>query len=222
MPALGVGNIMSQFLEELIKLLGGFAIFAGALAWLIKSIITHFLSKDVEKYKSRLSAEAAREIEQFKNQLQMVALEHEVRFSKLHEKRAEIIADFWGLLYEADMSVRTLEVRIKEKHTESVVVAAAKQAHEACKDAFKFYEKNRLYFSKDLSDKIHRILSTMELTAAAYPYAEVRTSALEIWDKQSRQIMSIMDDVEHEFRVMLGAEKTDPKQTSSSNKAAKE
>ena len=34
----------------------------------------------------------------------MVAREHEVRFSKLHEKRAEIISELYGLLREANNS----------------------------------------------------------------------------------------------------------------------
>jgi hypothetical protein len=35
------------------------------------------------------------EIERLKTSLQMTALEHQVRFSKLHEKRAKVIADLY-------------------------------------------------------------------------------------------------------------------------------
>ena len=40
--------------------------------------------------------------EQRKQALQMVALEHQVRFSKLHEKRAEVIAELYKQLVEVE------------------------------------------------------------------------------------------------------------------------
>jgi hypothetical protein len=39
--------------------------------------------------------------EQVKNSLQIAALEHQVRFSKLHEKRAEVIENAYGRLVDA-------------------------------------------------------------------------------------------------------------------------
>ena len=42
------------------------------------------------------------EIERLKTALQAAALEHQVRFSKLHEKRAEVLADLYKLLVEAE------------------------------------------------------------------------------------------------------------------------
>ena len=58
---------MGEFWQEIIKSLGGLAILAGMLGWLIKSIITHFLSKDVEAYKTKLGEE----VEQFKAQINL-------------------------------------------------------------------------------------------------------------------------------------------------------
>ena len=49
--------------EEIIKLLGGTAIIVAAVAWLIRSLIVHFLSKDVEKYKEQLRAANDLELE---------------------------------------------------------------------------------------------------------------------------------------------------------------
>lgn len=45
-------------MEEVIKFLGGTAIAVGAVAWLIKSLVSHLLGKDVEQFKSRLVFEA--------------------------------------------------------------------------------------------------------------------------------------------------------------------
>jgi len=56
-----------------------------------KSVIIHFLSRKIEAYKIELKRESDKEIEQIKSRLQMVALERQIVFSRLHEKRAEIV-----------------------------------------------------------------------------------------------------------------------------------
>lgn len=43
--------------------LGGTAIFAAALAWLLKGLINHWLRKDIELYKQRLASVAELELE---------------------------------------------------------------------------------------------------------------------------------------------------------------
>lgn len=45
-------------MEEVIKFLGGTAIAIAAVAWLIKSLVSHLLGKDVEIFKSSLKYEA--------------------------------------------------------------------------------------------------------------------------------------------------------------------
>lgn len=45
-------------MEEVLKFIGGSAVAIGAVAWLIKSLVSHLLGKDVEIFKSRLKHEA--------------------------------------------------------------------------------------------------------------------------------------------------------------------
>jgi hypothetical protein len=147
-----------------------------------------------------------RKLERFKSDLNRLAKEHEVRFSELHKKRAGIIAELFSLLYKADISVRVIEIRTKEKHSEATLEYAAKEAKEACNKALEFYERNKLYLSKELSDLIFRSLSTMHLTSSASPFPETRSGALDIWTEESHRIALIMDRLEQEFRIMLGSE----------------
>ncbi len=70
----------------------------GAAAWLIKTVLNQGLARDAEVFRTQLRADADKEIERLKNSLQMVAVEHQVRFSKLHEKRAEIMAELYKRL----------------------------------------------------------------------------------------------------------------------------
>src|SRR5580658_2945735 len=65
---------------------GGNAMLLLAVAFLGKSLIGNFLAKDLEK---------------FKGDLQLAAVEHQIRFSRLHDKRATVLADLYKLLVVA-------------------------------------------------------------------------------------------------------------------------
>lgn len=79
---------------------GGGSILLAASAWLMKTVLTDKFARDAEAFKSRLKAEADVEIERLKSSLQMTAIEHQVRFSKLHERRAELIAELYERLVD--------------------------------------------------------------------------------------------------------------------------
>lgn len=70
-------------LEIIIASVSGSAVLMGAVAWLIRSLVVHVLSEDLESFKTKL---------------QSAALEHQVRFTRLHENRASIIAELYSKL----------------------------------------------------------------------------------------------------------------------------
>jgi hypothetical protein len=77
---------------------GGGGIVLGGAAWLIKTALMSKLSQETEAFKARLKADADVEIERLKSSLQKIAVEHQVRFSKLHSERAEAIAELYKRL----------------------------------------------------------------------------------------------------------------------------
>src|SRR6266853_1698197 len=93
--------------QELVKTLGGQAVFLAAAAYLIKQLVSSRMEREtesfktklqsdatfqIEAFKAKLQAEANIEIERLKSSLQIAVLEHQVRFSKLHEQRATLIS----------------------------------------------------------------------------------------------------------------------------------
>jgi hypothetical protein len=84
------------------------AILLAALAFLTRSIILHWLGKDIEGFKTMVNTHAQRMIEEFKAQLAREAREHRVRFESLHHKRAEAIE----ALYEKPIRARDTMERL--------------------------------------------------------------------------------------------------------------
>jgi len=220
--------MMSGFWAELIKSLGGLAILAASLTWLTKSIITHFLSKDVEAYKSRIASESPREIEQFKAQLQIMAREHEVRFSKLHEKRAEIISELYELLTEAKNRSELLDVVFQmgpipglpfnSAASDEVNDQVAEEAADKCTRVFTFFTRHKLFFSEELSEKMEKLISTISQPSAHYQMRDVRhvlgvedpqetrRETLEFLRNERPNIEHILKLLERDFRLLLGSD----------------
>jgi hypothetical protein len=88
--------------QEIFTTVGSTAVTVAAATFLTKSVINHLFTRDVEKFKAGLKADADIEIEKLKHSLEKIAVEHQVRFSKLHEKRAEVIADLYARLVDAE------------------------------------------------------------------------------------------------------------------------
>ena len=84
--------------QTIILAVTGNTLVLGVLGWLFKSLIGKLLAQDLERFKASLASETATAVECLKHELQIVAVEHQIRFSKLHEKRAEVIAELYGLL----------------------------------------------------------------------------------------------------------------------------
>src|SRR5687767_12038505 len=140
---------MWGFILELLKTLGTTAIVVGASAWFTKAVITHFLSRKIEVYKIELKSESDKRIEEVKSQLQIMAQEHQIVFSRLHEKRAEIVAESYTLIHE----VYTKAVRLGADVFHEGLGTPKPRTKEIFDDCLKFYDffqSRRIYFSEEV------------------------------------------------------------------------
>jgi len=143
-------------LKELGTILGGTAIAVAALAWLAKSLLTHYLSKDIEKHKATLTAQNALESERLRAELTKQALEHEVRFRRVDEKVAEHLDHVYRHLfrfYESVCSyVRDVEWSCEPSKEEKL--EAASKANRAFWD---YFLVNRVYLPPTLFQRVRQL-----------------------------------------------------------------
>lgn len=206
---------MFEVLKQVLTLLGGFAIFAAALAWLLKSVIIHFLDKDIEKYKTQVTLEANRSIEEFRAELQMAMREHDVKFADLHRKRAEVIAELHGLLNETSISIIQFSYRNLNTMDDEAIARAASTLLGQATSAFNFYGKHKIYLSRDLSKMIEDgifAIHDQSLGYLAYHGKGIEHSTdLQLKmaaDLRNRgvEIAQTLERLELEFRLLLGSE----------------
>jgi hypothetical protein len=186
-------------LEIVITSIGGSAVLFTVVGFLARSLVLHLLSKDIAK---------------FKVDLEKIAYGHQIRFSQLHDKRAQVIAELYGSIValerKAEVFVRLLLASDKEKNNSRLI-----ELWDAADKFQDVFQKNRIYFeerickkidslNESLSDPISKLVMHNEMSVQSNNYKDLFQS----WDAATKQINEIIpgvkSDIEFEFRNILG------------------
>jgi hypothetical protein len=181
----------------------------GAAAWLAKTLLSDRLTRQAESFKIQLKADADTANERLKNSLQMMALEHQVRFSKLHEKRAEVIGELYARLIEVEKGYgRFVLVDGYERDAEKQGEARHK-TDDAMYEMSLFIEKHRIYFPAGVWDNAIHVGVYGEV-GGTYATPETARERREAFRKATealqKEIPAARTALEDEFRKLLGVE----------------
>jgi hypothetical protein len=153
--------------ETLLLAFGGNAVLLIVLAWLARSLFSQLMAKDLERFTSDLAGTSVTAAERLKHDLHLVAQEHQLVLSRLHEKRAQVIAEAYGLLVEAHWAAQELvslvdwagEPSKKEKYG----IAMAKAA-----EFYRFFDRNRIYLPVEACGSIDALVQAMRTKVIAF------------------------------------------------------
>jgi hypothetical protein len=149
--------------------------------------------------------------EAYKAELDMLTKRDEIRFSKLHEVRAEHIRELYVKL--KDFYYRASEF-VPGYHSDKDKQSAA---FTALSDATLYLDKNKIYFSKKHSDLMEGFIKEIRETVfgkmvdsqvvgtPAY-HSEVTERLKQRWGKLQKDFPAILEIIENEFRELLGVE----------------
>lgn len=198
---------------------GGNAVLLVILGVLGKSLLEKLLARDTLKIEAALKAEYANEFEKLRSELAVAAAERNIRFSKLHERRAEVVDEMYGLLRNLHYRLNDY-VRVFEPTGYKSKEERRKDVEEASKLFFDFYLRNKLFLSKvavkkvEEFDKIHK----KYLYQFFYGVERKRKNGIEndeyyedraekwdvIFNRVNEDLTILLDEIENEFRKLLG------------------
>ena len=178
----------------------------------LKNAIKSEYDQKLETHKSQLKAQSDIEMEKFKSSLSITAAERHVKFSKLHEERAKVIADTYALLKDVYVSVQDYVsivelVGIKPRDERRKI---ASDAHLALRQ---YYPKKIIYIPKTTVEKLVAI--DMELVKTFNEFArniDIQNGTgdskkwYDIFEKMQGEMKEALNDLEDEFRKLLGDE----------------
>lgn len=185
--------------QSLLVALGGNATLLLVLGFLGRSVMSTVLTKDIEKFKAALH---------------QAGIEHQVRFSKLHERRAEVLAEVYKLLAEAYWKVSEFTSLAQWGDPDRKEQYAA--AMNAVAVYFRFFDQHRIWLPPDLCEPLEgfaRQLRTPAINLGVYlrierPTEKTLQEQSEVWDKAWQtvegDIPKLRGAIEAEFRKILG------------------
>ncbi|MFA0962237.1 hypothetical protein AB9P05_10545 [Roseivirga sp. BDSF3-8] len=179
------------------------------------------LNKDLETFKGYIT----KETERYKNDLEHLRLEYEIKYSRLHQDRASIVQSLYGKLIHLRISMERMTAPLKygsdENEREREENALINNATDRFDDFSVFYEVNKLIFPSDICELIEEIKDTYY--DAIFDYMEpVRFQKMGVVDKKDlieprkkaieagktirEKVPAILGKIEQHFRLYLGVD----------------
>ncbi len=174
-----------------------------------------YLNKNVDKYRHQLG----KETEIFKQQLKLITQEHQIKYFKLHNDRANIIKKLYRKLNTMETGMRNYMA--KYKPDESNNEQLQKLASESTINFLTFFHQNEIFFEpsiclliKEIDDLCsgawynYTFYDTKEAKDYAkddIPFRKERFKALKSsWETIDKKIPPVKEKLANQFRNLLG------------------
>jgi len=197
---------------ELIKLFGGAALGVVALAAVAKFLLSYWLKRDLVTFKSEVETAATAGVERIKAHLTQLSTEHQVRFSLLHTKRAEVISQLYEALVDAYTHTLALSLGLEITAIE-VQRRRAEVALEAVRAALHLLHTRKIWLPESLAAKASALIGELDDPSLKFHYyLKERYSEQEVveaakqWAAKRHDVRSLLEDLEGEFRRELAEE----------------
>jgi hypothetical protein len=224
--------------DDILIALGGNAAILIVLGFLARSLIQTWLTKDIrrfeadlkstadqnlERLRQELKSEGDASVELLKNQLQQTANEHQVRFSKLHERRADVIEKLYVYLVDAGTEGRLFITGDAHLTDERARREAYLEIGAKMKEVSLFINKSRIYLPESIVSLLQGLSLAMRQhvsNAAFYAPLDPQGAASAV-DRNEALTNAyrayFLDDIplamralEDEFRRLLGVDTSRP------------
>lgn len=196
--------------SSLLQNLGAFAIASGLLAWLVKKLIDQSLKRSLQAFEADLKRRNDVEIERLRSDLRSASFEHETKFARLHETRAEIVAELYKRLVQTEDAINTLLSPGQPAVQEDREV----QFHQVG-DLWRFFDERQIYFDEELCELMDKQRQNLTESAVYFlspelvrdPSGQFVEPVQTRLDELVKSIPAIRHAIERRMREMLGVSK---------------
>ncbi|MGA4606693.1 hypothetical protein [Pseudoalteromonas maricaloris] len=212
--------MFSDFLIEIITSAAVSAVLTGILIWMAKSWISERLKNAIkseydqklETHKAQLKSQMDVEVEKLKSSLSIAAAERHVKFSKLHEERASVIAETYSLLKDVYITLQNY-VKIFEPAGDKPREERREIASKAHGRFREYYPKKIIFLPQKTAEKLEEIdmelVRTFNEFAWTVDFQQGGGDAMkwnEIFERMRGEMKLALGELENEFRKLLGDE----------------
>ncbi|MCM3216746.1 hypothetical protein ABER75_11645 [Niallia taxi] len=215
---------LSQIISGLGIFTAGSIVITSILGFIAKSIFNNWMNNRSLHYKTELDNKSSiykanldKEMEHFKLKLQIETTEHQIKYTKLHEDRANTIKELYKYIVNMEQSLNSL-VSLYEFHGEDGKEKKAQKYMQSFNTAYEYYHINKIYLSENTCSIIDSLLDELRgIWSEFYSYDLInglsekhveRQEQREVWrtcyKEMKEKVPKIKRDLENDFRSMLG------------------
>jgi len=195
-------NLWQQIIVSVLTsaAVAGAVVVAGG--FLAQRIIDRWITMSLESYKARL---------------QQSGFEHQTRFTKLHEKRAEVMAEFYKRLLQTERLFESFTVRARSKGN-PLTRDDAEVSMQIAEELWGFFQENAIYFESGTCDKVRKVYEMFNAVWANALLSSVEDGPPEqqkvgtwvrAWKSIHEEVPQLRQDIESDFRKLLGSVSAD-------------
>ena len=203
-----------QIVSQVLTILGGTAVILTALFTWIGGVVGKRIIENVKQAN-------AKEIEELKGQITKLQKEHEIAFSSVYHKQADIISTLYGHILNckdtldswSDVWLHIEFADLKPEAVDEVMTGTQKIAsmlREEHEKLSQYYRPHSLYFSKSTIKNISKLESCIKVALNNFVNAtdlrsdeRKRTDAMERTQELAENMQVTLDQLEDEFRQIL-------------------
>ncbi len=185
---------------------------SGFIIYLAKMISAHLLTRDVERFRAELKASHDTAIEHLRADLRIQAFERETTFSRLHDKRVQVIEELYRKMAEVSLEMTRLMSQTQVKGGPSLEEQDQK-AGKAADDFLEYYLYHQIYFDRSLCDRLQAFNGKLYDGWVAFRMSKSPTidsgahrneRSQAAWKAISEDLPMIRREIESAFRSLLG------------------
>ncbi|WP_256382832.1 hypothetical protein [Photobacterium toruni] len=186
---------MSQLYELVTVILttvgGASVIIVGGATLLSKICINRILEKEKSRY--------SKELEMYRDQLVSLSFEHQIKFTKLHEERAEVIAQTYIHIRTAFNRLSTLAFQSAKPTEENINLV-----QEAINELNSFFPYKRIFIKYEIANKIDAFRGELEHVFKEFTLNNYQSDFSIKFQQVHKDLSGLMSEIELEFRNLLG------------------
>jgi len=192
--------------ETVFLAFGGNAVLLVVLGFLARSLLSQYLAKDLKRFETELSQRTALAAEELKHRLDIAAHEHHVRFSKLHERQAQVIEDVYSRILDFEDASAALTLA-SNSTPENLLEFALRRAEDAGRELAQYIRRHEIFIPEETSTELHALLDRVNalLSACSFNLLDKKladTSQVEYFPEHKEAWSSVHAYLEHEAPVV--------------------
>lgn len=152
--------------ETVLLVFGGNAALLVVLGVLARSLLSQYLAKDLKQFETDLTQRTQLAAEELKHRLGITAHEHHVRFSRLHERQAQVIEDVYARVLEFEDASAALTLA-SNTTPENLLEFALRRAEDARRELAQHIRQHEIFLPEDTSAQLHVLLDRVNTLLSA-------------------------------------------------------